>query len=122
MDFMWHEMYSVVMNRKVPIYAPYITALIADVALDALAGRRVTVFSSVSLLVKKGLLLREMIMRKRSYMLEIHTTLSFAPALMLFIEGSPVTPDQGGATNFGVFSRTCSVCSKTCTRNSGSRA
>ena len=54
MDFMWHEMYSVVMNRKVPIYAPYITALIAEIAPDALAGRRLTGHSSVNLLVKKG--------------------------------------------------------------------
>ena len=54
MDFMWNEMYSVVVNRKVPIYAPYITALIAEVAPDALAGRRLTGHSSVNLLVKKG--------------------------------------------------------------------
>ena len=54
MDFIWHEMYSVVMNRKVPIYAPYITALIAEIAPDASAGRRLTVHSSVNLLVKKG--------------------------------------------------------------------
>ena len=39
MDFMWHKMYSVVMNRKVPIYAPYITALIAEIAPDALVVR-----------------------------------------------------------------------------------
>ena len=42
------------MNRKVPIYAPYITALIAEVAPDALAGRRLTSHFSVNLLVKKG--------------------------------------------------------------------
>ena len=42
------------MNRKVPIYAPYITALIAEIAPDALAGRRLTIHSSISLLVKKG--------------------------------------------------------------------
>ena len=42
------------MNRKVPIYAPYITALIAEIAPNAFAGRRLTVHSSVGLLVKKG--------------------------------------------------------------------
>ena len=54
MDFMWHEMHSVVMNRKVPIYAPFITALIAQVAPEALAGRQLVAHTAVNLLVKKG--------------------------------------------------------------------